>query len=62
MRYKLVSEAFVTGLMHDIGLLILMDRFRNNFAKVIRLQAELGLSLLEAELKIFECTHCDVGA
>ncbi|MDR0926886.1 MAG: HDOD domain-containing protein [Ignavibacteria bacterium] len=62
LKYKLVSEAFVTGLMHDIGLLILMDKFRNNFAKVRRLQKSAEISLTEAEMYIFECTHSDVGA
>lgn len=62
LKYKLVSEAFVTGLMHDIGLLILMDKFKNNFAKVRRLQLFEGYTLTEAENQIFECTHSDVGA
>jgi HD-like signal output (HDOD) protein len=62
LKYKLVSEAFVTGLMHDIGLLILMDKFRNNFAKVRRLQTAFGMSLIEAEIEVFECTHADIGA
>jgi HD-like signal output (HDOD) protein len=61
-KYKLVSEAFIAGLMHDIGILILMDKFKNNFAKVRKLQENSGYTLIEAELEIFECTHCDVGA
>ena len=62
LGYKLVSEAFVAGLMHDIGILILMDKFRNNFAKSCRLQSEENFSIIEAEMEVFECTHCDVGA
>ena len=62
LKYKVVSEAFVTSLMHDIGILIEMDNFRNNFAKVRRLQIEKGYSIIEAELEIFDCTHSDIGA
>ncbi|MDR0317381.1 MAG: HDOD domain-containing protein [Lactococcus lactis] len=62
LKYKLVSEAFVTGLMHDIGLLILMDKFKTNFAKVRRLQLQENYTLVEAENQIFECTHSDIGA
>ena len=62
LGYKLVSEAFVTGLMHDIGLLILIDTFKTNFAKVRKLQVQGGYTLTEAENLVFECTHADVGA
>jgi putative nucleotidyltransferase with HDIG domain len=62
LKYRLVSEALVCGLMHDIGILIEADNFRNNFAKVRRLQKEYGLTLSEAEQAVFECTHSDIGA
>jgi len=62
LKYKLVSEAFVTGLMHDIGLLILMSNFKTNFSKVRKLQTNESYTLVEAEMEIFECTHSDVGA
>ncbi|MCL2040130.1 MAG: HDOD domain-containing protein [Bacteroidetes bacterium] len=62
MKYKIVSEAFVTGLMHDIGILVAMDNFRNNFSKVRKLQTEEGYSIIEAELEVLECTHSDIGA
>ena len=62
MKYRIVSEAFVTALMHDIGILIEMDNFRNGFAKVRTLQKEQGYSIIEAELEVFECTHSDIGA
>ncbi|MGI6370644.1 MAG: HDOD domain-containing protein [Ignavibacteria bacterium] len=62
LNYKLVSEAFVAGLIHDIGILILIDKFRNNFNKVRKLQASEGYTIIEAEMHVFECTHSDVGA
>jgi len=62
LKYKIVSEAFVTGLMHDIGILVLMQHSRNNFSKVRRLQAKERYSLIESELEVFECTHSDIGA
>jgi HD-like signal output (HDOD) protein len=61
MKYKIVSEAFVTGLMHDIGILIEMNNFRNSFSKVRKLQLEKGYSIIDAELEIFGCTHSDIA-
>lgn len=62
LKYRIVSEAFVTALMHDVGILVEMNNFRNSFAKVRKLQIEEGYSIVEAELEIFECTHADIGA
>ncbi len=61
-KYKLVSETFISGLMHDIGILVLLDKFKINFSKVRKLQKNEGYTLTEAEMEIFECTHADVGA
>lgn len=62
LKYKLVSEAFITGLMHDIGILIIVNKFEADFVKIRKLQTEQSYSLIEAETEILGCTHADVGA
>lgn len=62
IKYRPISEAFVAGLMHDIGIIILMSQFRNNFAKACRIKQENeNISFIEAEQMVFEYTHSDVG-
>ncbi len=62
LGYKLAGEAFVIGLMHDIGILILSQFFSSQFNEIRNLQKEKNMSLVEAEIKILECSHCDIGA
>lgn len=57
----MADAAFVGGLLHDIGRLILICNRPDDYAEACRL-ARLGpLSLEEAEQQIFTCTHADVG-
>lgn len=62
LGYKLAGEAFVTGLMHDIGILIIADQFMNKYKKIMQLVANGNFSLIEAEQKVLNSTHCDIGA
>lgn len=62
LGYKLAGEAFVVGLMHDIGILILTQFFPSQFRDIRVLQKTNDISLTEAEKTIIDCTHCDIGA
>lgn len=62
MGYRLAGEAFVAGLTHDIGLLILIENFRKNFGEIRKLQYERKISLPEAEFAVLQCTHSDIGS
>lgn len=62
LGYRLAGEAFVAGLMHDIGILILIQYFYKQFTDVRKLQFNEGLSLIDAEKRILNTTHCDIGA
>lgn len=57
------SEEFVTGLVHDVGKLVLVQAFR---AEAVQASDELGSStgveLLEAEQRTFGVTHPEAGA
>lgn len=55
------EEAYVTGLMHDIGVLT-MDRFANpELMNAVRFAQQKRIPLHEAEQMINKFTHCDIG-
>lgn len=60
--YKILGEAFVSGLIHDLGLLILNQYFNKEFNEVASLVKEKGMKIIEAEMKIYGVTHDEVGS
>ncbi|MEA2062827.1 MAG: HDOD domain-containing protein, partial [Gemmatimonadota bacterium] len=57
----LQSEAFVAGLIHDIGKVILSQYQTNNYSECLRIVQEEGVSLVLAEERVFEVNHSEVG-
>ena len=57
-----VEEAFVAGLLHDIGKVILSTYQREKFALVLRRTLERGIPYSEAEQEIFGFDHAEAGA
>lgn len=62
LGYKLAGEAFVAGLMHDMGILILIQHFNTDFRKIKIIQQEEKFSLTYSEEIVLGCTHADIGA
>jgi putative nucleotidyltransferase with HDIG domain len=62
VKYKSVEEAFVGGLLHDVGKIILNQFVRDELDKIIELSSTEGLSFSEAEKKILGFDHQDIGA
>ncbi|MFM9904706.1 MAG: HDOD domain-containing protein [Pyrinomonadaceae bacterium] len=56
------NDAFSAGLLHDIGRVVLAVNLPEKFNGVETLLKTEGLSLVEAEKRIFGATHADVGA
>jgi len=56
------EEAFVGGILHDVGILIMILYFKENYEEVLLEMSRSGKGLIEAEKKILGCSHCDVGA
>ncbi len=56
------EECFLTGLLHDVGKLILAANAEAEYKLVIDLANQRALPLAQAELGIFESTHAQVGA
>lgn len=57
-----IENAFMAGLLHDIGLLILSTNFPDRYREVFRLIKGNSRSVLQAEREVFGATHADVGA
>ncbi|MEN6511033.1 MAG: HDOD domain-containing protein [Chloroherpetonaceae bacterium] len=62
LGYKLAGEPFVAGLMHDIGILILVQYFTPDFKKINQLLSTTKMTLIEAEEKIMKTNHTEIGA
>lgn len=55
------EHAFMAGLLHDIGKLILASFSCIEYAKALELQQIRGCSLMDAERQILNTTHAEVG-
>ncbi len=56
------NKAFMAGLLHDVGKLVLASQLPEKFAKIIQIKQEQGIPLYEAELQIGTFTHAEIGA
>lgn len=56
------DEAFVAGLLHDVGKLMLMANRPDDYRAVLSLVQRKDLPLTSAEAKVFGATHAEVGA
>lgn len=58
----LVNDAFMGGLLHDVGKLILATGLTENFNDINKMVQETHCSLRQAEHQILGTTHAEVGA
>jgi len=56
------SPAFVVGLMHDMGQLVLANSFPDRFSKTVEAAASGEVSEIEAERSEFAFSHAEVGS
>lgn len=56
------EDAYIAGLLHDIGKIILMDKAGPAYAEMLRGAAERGLPESDVELEEFGFTHADLGS
>lgn len=59
---KLQDEAFVGGLLHDVGILVLAKNCPEAYDRAMALSAQEGVMLTTAEQEEFGVTHAEVGA
>ena len=58
----IVDDSFIAGVLHDIGKLILVSRLEQNYSEAVLLARKEKIPLRLAEKKVFNATHCDMGA
>lgn len=57
-----IDEAFMAGLLHDVGKLILLDRLPEACGEIALAASRSGCRLWEAEREVLGTTHAQVGA
>jgi signal transduction histidine kinase len=54
------EEAFIAGLLHDVGVLFFINHYPKEYSKIFRRQIRAS-SLSEAEIEVFGIDHAEVG-
>jgi len=62
VRYKKTDEAFVAGLLHDLGKLVLDEYFASGFAQALERCRTTGVPLEVCEKEVLGFDHCYAGA
>jgi HD-like signal output (HDOD) protein/CheY-like chemotaxis protein len=57
-----IDEAFVAGMLHDVGKLILLDKLPEKCLEISAACNSSGCQLWEAEQKVLGTTHAQIGA
>ncbi len=55
------EDVFTGGLLHDIGKIVQAGYFPDQFNRVIELVDQAGLSMVEAERRVFGFDHAQIG-
>lgn len=58
---EIASDAFLAGMLHDLGIQLLIKYFPNEYSRILVLVEEGGESFINAEEIILGCTHQDLG-
>lgn len=58
--YKASDEAFIAGLLHDVGIIFFLHHHASQYAKIADRHVKAG-SVTEAERALFGIDHCEVG-
>ena len=59
---SLTDQAFIGGVLHDVGVLVLASNFPETYDNVVDLVISEKATLCAAELECFGVTHAEVGA
>jgi putative nucleotidyltransferase with HDIG domain len=58
----LADNAFMAGLLHDVGKLVLVVNVPDKYERVIEIKRDQNISLNQAEQSVFGTSHAEVGA
>ena len=57
-----LEDAFLGGLLHELGKLVLACNYPEQYQEVLKQAQEDSIPIREAELRVFGATHAEVGA
>ncbi len=60
-KYAEPEEAFVAGIMHDVGMIIMLMYYKDSYIDLIARARDKNLDLLDQEEEAFGLTHTQVG-
>jgi HD-like signal output (HDOD) protein len=60
-RLKIDEDAYLSGLVHDVGIIVLDRSYHNIYSKVIKLTHDSNIQLCEAEMLTIGVSHATVG-
>ena len=60
VHYKTPEEAFIAGLLHDIGLIYLLENYPGQYRRIMDKKVK-ATTLLDAEREVFGIDHAEVG-
>ncbi len=55
------SEAFVAGLFHDVGVMVIYNYFNSEFKQIIETASAENLNFIEAEKSVLGLSHQEIG-
>ena len=56
-----VDKAFMAGILHDVGKIVLISNLPDEYEKVVVIAEKEGVSISEAEHRLFGPSHAEVG-
>jgi len=59
---QLIEEFFLGGLLHDIGVLVILKKMPDDFAKILKAVQSSGKERIAVERDVLGFTHADLGS
>lgn len=59
---KVADQAFLAGLLHEMGSMVLADNSPEEYLRACRLSKQENIDISSAEKKVFNTTHAEIGA
>lgn len=62
VKYPQIEQAFVAGLIHDIGKVILHSHVSDKYEEIVKVVENEQISFMNAEKRLLDYSHAEVGA
>lgn len=61
IKYPEPEEAFIGGLVHDIGKLVILMLFPESYREILKLKKVQQMASIPAEMQVLDCNHQQIG-